>query len=320
MAFALSGNEFTVCNLESEEFRDVRSNLIRLISSNQLIMAKKQNKTRQDVSKNHYSQQRIPRNQLPDLLVLLNKQKLNISHLFYDKENERIAIHASQAISIGQLRIATNIQWIALKGPQSSIPLVADSAFTNPSQTEKFLISKCEKVQDNVINTELISKIEELEKSNQHLFSKIEELEGKLERSGCKCSKTVNKQIMVDSYESNQRQGMEELDETLYPALESEGLDAHNVPVPPPGFRFAAFNEIPASSQRLDLISTELLYMWPDIGWVRGKIKKRIHRKGFTHVVRYKPAPMWPRGAVVDTLLDAEWYSIRWILLLPLAR
>lgn len=280
-------------------------------------MAKKQIKPRQDVSKNHYSQQRIPRDQLPDLLVLLKKQKLKMSYLLYDKENEKIAIHASQAISIGQLRIATNMQWIAFKGPQTSIPLVTNS-FKNPSQTEKFLASRCDKVQDSERNKDLMSKIEELEISNQHLISKIEELEGQLKESGCECNKTFDQQVIADSYASNrnQLQELDEFDQTVHP----EGLDEHDVPVPPPGFRLAAFNEIPASSQLDDLISSQLLYMWPDIGWVQGKIQKRIRRKGFTHVVRYKPAPMWPGGAVVDTLLDAEWYSIRWVLLLPLAR
>ena len=292
-------------------------------------MAKKKSKPRKDVSKNHFSQQLVLRHHLPELLILLNKRKLKIRHLLYDKETKMVAIHALQAISVGQLRNATNITWIACKGPQSSIPFFE---IKNQSRYEKHLIAWCEEARENV-NAEpatpaiaayqkLISKVEQLEAEKlvtaaalRNAQSEIESLRAQLE---CGVNDTTTEPISYEDSGKNKHQSHPETRKSNVFDRDAGLEGPPDGPVAPAGFRFATSSEIPAGST--GLLRTQLLYKWPDFGWVRGKVFKRIYRNGFTHTVRYPPGKMWPSGAVVDTLLDAEWYYIRWIILLPLDR
>jgi hypothetical protein len=96
------------------------------------------------------------------------------------------------------------------------------------------------------------------------------------------------------------------------------GGDAALIPLTilAPGFRFATPMEV---HSRLNLVGMHVLYLWPEMGWLKGKVIRLISRNGFTHVVQYSKSSTWKRGWVADTLLSTEQPdSSRWKLLLAL--
>ena len=67
----------------------------------------------------------------------------------------------------------------------------------------------------------------------------------------------------------------------------------------------------------LSLVGRTILYWWPDDGWQQGTVARVCSRPPFSHVVAYHRRSSALRGTV-DSLLDAESYGTRWVLLSPL--
>ena len=84
--------------------------------------------------------------------------------------------------------------------------------------------------------------------------------------------------------------------------------------VAPLGFRLAAPAEVLAGAA---LVGQAVLYRWPDAGWVRGTVARRIRAAGFTHVVRYGSTSALG-SAETASLLDGASHGPagRWVLLL----
>ena len=63
-------------------------------------------------------------------------------------------------------------------------------------------------------------------------------------------------------------------------------------------------------------VGSQILYLWPEDGWQRGKVDRPSRVAPFSHVVRYRRATSALHGEV-DTLLDECSYGSRWVLLAP---
>ena len=64
------------------------------------------------------------------------------------------------------------------------------------------------------------------------------------------------------------------------------------------------------------MLSSPLLYWWPDEGWQLGRVRRRSRKAPFTHVVGYRFPPAAFTGEV-DSLLDEASYGSRWVALVP---
>jgi hypothetical protein len=86
------------------------------------------------------------------------------------------------------------------------------------------------------------------------------------------------------------------------------------VPVLPAGCRLATPAELVSGPA---LVGRQVLFHWPDHGWVRGKVVRVSRALGFTHVVAYGPRSLLGPLEVVS-LLDPASYGLagRWLLLL----
>ena len=64
------------------------------------------------------------------------------------------------------------------------------------------------------------------------------------------------------------------------------------------------------------LAGSQVLYLWPAVGWLQGQVRRVCKRPDFSHVVSY-PASSRLGAAEVDTLLDEASHGLtgRWHLL-----
>ena len=85
--------------------------------------------------------------------------------------------------------------------------------------------------------------------------------------------------------------------------------------VAPPRFRFAAMAEVRTGST---LVGRQVLFYWPEAGWVQGRVVRISRTAGFSHVVRYGPTSA-VGAADVTSLLDPATHGSagRWVLLCP---
>ena len=67
-------------------------------------------------------------------------------------------------------------------------------------------------------------------------------------------------------------------------------------------------------------VGRNVLYWWPDDGWQRGTVARLCPRGAFPHVVAYRDGYTRQTSALrgtAGTLLDAAFYSFRWVLHSP---
>ena len=87
--------------------------------------------------------------------------------------------------------------------------------------------------------------------------------------------------------------------------------------VAPTGFRLASLAEALAGKA---LVGRSILYRWPVLGWVRGRVVRVSRAAGFSHGVRYSRGSSLGAGEAAS-LLDAPSHGSgptgRWIMLCP---
>ena len=290
---------------------------------------------RGDVSKNLLSVQRVSRNQMDFLASKLNSSGIDYCYFIYDSKNEFLAIHCKNMTSVGQLQQSTSMPWTAYRGKQCNIPFVYDAMKDGLSVERISPFSFCnakaidpgtQEHQGPVkfgTKHDSPSQNETTEETKNNWLSKIEELEANQKLLAASLAK-ANENIcfMLTRFPGCARESPVGCrNTTLQGDSNSELENAAGAQVGgalklAPGFRFASVMEIHA---RPSLVGMHLVYFWPEMGWLKGKVIRVISRNGFTHVVKYGLSSTWKRGAVVDTLLDIERPEpSRWKLLIPL--
>jgi hypothetical protein len=306
---------------------------------------------RKDVSKNHVSRELVSRNRLNLLKSQLIESGIKYRYFLYDSQTYMLAIHCENMTSIGQLQKSTGMEWTAFKGNQKDIPFIKELlgkdrplerhvsfSLTNVEAATAQQEHKYQCPAKKIISPHKTPK----EEKRMNLASRIEELEANQKVLAVSLSKANDEICFLRNQISRctrDTSNCAELDRTTPPSVVWDnvcdvdsgseevstrvddmvaGGDAALIPLTSlaPGFRFATPTEV---HSRSNLVGMHVLYLWPEMGWLKGKVIRLISRNGFTHVVQYGKSLTWKRGWVADTLLNIEQPdSSRWKLLLPL--
>lgn len=266
------------------------------------------------------SDRTVHKHEIHALMCQLFQSRIKPRFILYDEITGNLALHSQNMVTAGQLLAATGRNWNAFKGKQQNIPFIKNAS--NHGRLQKLVFFKVES--EKVIQQ--AAKIEQLEAHIKKLDVSVTNAHEENVLLRTQLSDYARSALMetpTNKFDKTSAyvglSGDEEGSPVRDDVERSPVRDDEEVAVPLPclaqAFRFATVEEV---CNRSNLVGMSVLYLWPEMGWLKGKVVSRISRSGFTHRVRYgRSSSTWEHGAIVDTLLSIEWYTSRWMLLIP---